>query len=204
MYITMGRKQHASGALAICLLLIAPFLHGLEKTVELGKGNLWTGMMTMDGVHAVPGRWGFQDLSLSGGAYAPESATELLLHFDAATEDSGAYRLDGPPLISSAVSAMGLGSAAFTGAKRGISLQPAAETMFSTGSVWGDFTIEFWLYPATLSDGETIVSWTGSVRDPSGLVGQTMRAFLQNRKLVWDFQNLFTLPARAGQENRRR
>ena len=93
---------------------------------------------------------------------------------------------------------MGASSAAFTGAKRGLSLQPVhADSLFSVGAVWGDFTIEFWLYPATLSDGESIVSWTGSARDPSGLVGQTLRAFLRDRKLVWDFQNLFTLPARA-------
>jgi hypothetical protein len=195
----MVRKQLTSGALVLCLLLIAPFLPGLEKTIELGKGSLWTGMMSMEGVQTAPGRWGFQDLVLSGGAYTADSATELLLHFDAATEDTGAYKLDASPLISGAVSAMGSGSAAFTGAKKGISLQATgSDALFSTGATWGDFTIEFWLYPATLSDGESIVSWTGSARDPSGLVGQTLRGFLQGRKLVWDFQNLFTLPARTG------
>ena len=200
MYITMVRKQHASGVIVLCLLLCSPFLNGLEKTIELGKGNLWNGMLTMDGVQTVPGRWGYQDLALSGGAYGADGATEMLLPFDApsSTDATGGYTMDAAPLLSSSVSAMGPGSAAFTGAKRGVSLQPlGSDSLFSTGAVWGDFTIEFWLYPATLSDGESIVSWTGSARDPSGLVGQSMRAFLRDRRLVWDFQNLFTLPARV-------
>ena len=200
MYITMVRKQLSSGTLVLCLLLAAPHLPGLEKTIELGKGNLWADMMTMDGVTTTPGRWGFQDLTLSGGAYAADSATEMLLHFDAAgaADTTGGYALDGTPLLSSTVAAMGTGSAAFSGAKRGVSVQGGRDSMFSAGAIWGDFTIEFWLYPATLSDGETIVSWTGSVKDPEGLVGQTMRGFLQDRRLVWDFQNMFTLPARPG------
>ncbi len=79
----------------------------------------------------------------------------------------------------------------------GVRFQGQPGTLFSPGETWGDFTIEFWLYPATLSDGETVVSWTGSAHPASGdaaLVSQAFRAELRDRRLVWIFQNLFTLP----------
>ena len=196
----MIRKQQFSGALLLCVLLAAPPLSGLEKTVELGKESLWADMMSLQGVTAIPGRWGFQDLALSGGAYTPESATELLLHFDSpsTTDATGAYTLPGGGPAVSAVSAVGDGSAAFTGGREGMSLRANGESMFSPGSAWGNFTIEFWLYPATLSDGERIISWDGSERGNAGgdnqLHGQGMRCIVRDRKLVWDFQNLFRLP----------
>ena len=197
----MVRKQHRSGALILCLLFLASTLPGLEKAIELGKDSLWGDMMTMEGVTAVPGRWGFHDLVIESGAYAPDSATELLLHFDGAgaADATGAYVFSGAePLISTVVAAMGGGSAAFTGGAKGDSLKAPADAMFSAGAVWDDFSIEFWLYPATLSAGETVISWTGSARDGAGpdakRVGQTLRCYVRDRKLVWDFLNVFVLP----------
>jgi hypothetical protein len=201
MYRTMIRKQHASGALLHCLMLASPSLPGLEKTFELGKESLWTDMTSLQGVTALPGRWGFQDLALSGGAYEPESATEILLHFDApsSTDATGGYTVVRPgPTLSNSVSAVGDASAAFTGGRQGTSLRAPSGSMLSPGAVWGDFTIEFWLYPATLSDGENILSWDGS--DRGGTPGDNqlhsmgMRCVVRDRKLIWNFQDLFRLP----------
>jgi hypothetical protein len=201
MYITMVRKQPFSGAVLLCLLMLAPSLSALDTTIELGKDKRWSEMMSLEGVTTVPGRWGFKDLVLAGGEYAPDSSTELLLHFDApATSDAtGAYQLGSTsPLLSSSVTVMGAASAAFTGARQGVSLQPPAGGLFSTGAVWEDFTIEFWLYAATLSDGEAILSWSASLRQGAGkdarLSAQALRCFFRDRRLVWEFQNLFVLP----------
>jgi hypothetical protein len=197
----MIRKQLCSGALLVCLLLSPAAVSGLEKAVEMGKESLWADMMSLEGVTAVPGRWGFQDLVLAGGAYRVESATELLLHFDsrASTDATGSYVITGQgPVLSDSASAVGGASAAFTGGKQGVRLGAPAGSMFSMGAVWGDFTIEFWLYPANLGDGESLLSWNGS--DGSGaaqntqLLNQTFVCFIRDRKLVWDFTNLFKLP----------
>ncbi len=198
----MARKQHFSGVLLLCLLLASPSLCGLEKTVELGRDGLWADMMSLEGVTSQPGRWGFRDLTLSGGTYTPDSATELLLHFDspASTDATGAYAFAGDgPVISDSESAVGAASAAFTGGRQGVALRGPAGSMFSPGAVWGDFTIEFWLFPATMSDGENILSWDGAERNGSAganpLLRQSLRCFIRDRKLVWDFHNLFRLPA---------
>ncbi len=197
MAVTMVRKLHRSGALVLCLLLCSVSLPALEKTIELGKDSLWTGMQTLDGVVSVPGRWGFHDLALSDGAYTPDTATDLLLHFDDAsvTDATGAWRLAGPPIVSTEA-AHGTGSAAFTGARAGMALQPPSSSLFTAGAVWSDFSIEFWLFPATLADGETVLAWTASARDAPGapLATQSLQVVIRDRRLVWDFRNLFRLP----------
>jgi hypothetical protein len=197
MYETMVRKQYRSGALVLCLLLSAAALPALEKTIELGRDNLWTGMQTMDGVVTLPGRWGFRDLALSDGAYVPDTATDLLLHFDDAssTDATGAWKMEAAPVLA-AESAHGGASAAFTGGRRGIVLHQQPGSLFSAGAAWGDFSIEFWLFPATLADGETILSWNASARDAPGgpLIGQTLLATIRDRRVIWDFRNLFRLP----------
>jgi len=201
----MARKPHSSGALLLCLLLSAAPLSGLEKTIELGKDALWTDMMSLDGVTQVPGKWGFHDLALSGGAYGVDGATELLLHFDgrAASDATGSYSFQGDsPALSAFQPAIGAASAAFAGARQGAALRAAGGSMFSPGAVWGDFTMEFWLYPANLADAEEVLSWTGTDRAaagasgaPGGLLDQSMRCFIRDRRLVWDFTNVFQLPA---------
>jgi hypothetical protein len=200
MYRTMIRKQLCSGALLVCLFLSPAAVSGLEKAVEMGKESLWADMMSLEGVTAVPGRWGFRDLALAGGAYRVDGATELLLHFDsrASTDATGSYAITGQgPVLSDSVSAVGVDSAAFTGGRQGVRLAAPAGSMFSTGAVWSDFTIEFWLYPANLADGESMLSWNGSDRggaEQTQLLSQSFVCFIRDRKLVWDFTNLFKLP----------
>ena len=158
-------------------------------------------MLTLDGVTLLDGRWGYKDLVLSSGEYVPDSSTELLLHFDGSSdpEPSGAYEFTGArPKIENKVYAMGVGSAMFNGERLGVGLEAPPGGLFAAGAVWGNVSIEFWLYPATLSNGETILSWTGAARtgeqESTQLTAQRMRCFIKDRKLVWDFQNFFTLP----------
>ncbi|MGO9409317.1 MAG: hypothetical protein ACLQCB_01050 [Spirochaetia bacterium] len=201
MYKSMIRNGIRSGALLVCFLLAAASAKCLEKSIELGKEHLWGDMQSLDGVTRVDGKWGFKDLALSYGEYAPDGSTELLLHFDneSPPEPEGAYRfIDSAPRIENKVFALGGGSALFNGERSGVSLEAPPGALFAPGAVWGDVSIEFWLYPATLSDGETVLSWTGAARagEPgsSQLAAQSMRCYIKERKLVWDFQDFFALP----------
>lgn len=199
----MIRKGIRSGALLVCLpllLVVARPGMSLERTIELGKEHLWSGMQSLDGVTRVDGRWGFKDLALSYGEYAPDSSTELLLHLDngSAPLPDGAYRFITTPRIEGKVFALGGGSAVFNGETAGVSLEAPPGALFAPGAVWGDVSIEFWLYPATLSDGETVLSWAGTAStggpDHPELTAQAMRCSIEGRKLVWDFRNFFALP----------
>jgi len=195
----------APALLVLCISLTAcPAAGALEKTIELGRDYRWSGLMSTDGVTMAPGQWGDNDLVLTPGAYDPQPDTDLLLHFDApsTTDATGAYKLVGaPPVRSSTVAVMG-SSAQFGRPGPEVRFQGQPGTLFSPGETWGDFTIEFWLYPDTLSDGETVISWSGSAHPIAGsaapgstaLLSQSFRAEIRDRRLVWTFHNLFVLP----------
>jgi hypothetical protein len=187
-------------------LLCAVHAPGLEQSLELGRDQLWREMGGYEGVVSVPGRWGFQDLTLAPGAYRPDGDTELLLHFDRTSEGdaTGAWRYASSstaspsaaagPLIAEAAAAIGTGGAVFQSRGDGVALTGPSGSLFSPGSVWGDFTIEFWLHPATLANGETVLSWEGGVREDGGVAAQALRAVIRDRRLVWEARDLFTLP----------
>jgi hypothetical protein len=182
-------------------LLCAVSAHGLEQSLELGREQLWREMGAREGVVSVPGRWGFQDLTLAQYAYQPDGDTELLLHFDRPSEGdaTGAWRYTGSgsgtgPLILEAAAAIGTGGAAFQARGDGVTLAGPPDSLFSPESVWGDFTIEFWLHPANLADGETVLSWEGGVREGGGVATQSLRVVIRDRRLVWEAIGLFTLP----------
>jgi hypothetical protein len=186
-------------------LLCAVSAHCLEQSLELGKDQLWHDMASLDGVIAVPGRWGFQDLTLAPGGYRPDADTELLLHFDRASDGdaTGAWRVASPagaaagetaPLILEAAACIGAGGAAFQSRGDGLVLAGPTGGLFAPGSTWGDFTIEFWLHPAVLANGETVLSWEGGVREGGGVAAQALRAFIRDRRLVWEARDLFALP----------
>ena len=117
--------------LAFCLLALVPglapaLLAAEERAVELGRDARWKDMRVLDGVSAVPGRWGFSDLVLSAGEYPVDGTAELLFHFDGPgqSDATGAWEYaQGEPALSEATAAMGQSSAAFTGAPAGVSLR---------------------------------------------------------------------------------
>lgn len=182
-------------------LLCAVSAACLEESLELGKDRRWSAMSALDGVVSVPGRWGFQDLTLAQASHRPDADTELALHFDHAAEGdaTGRWRIAASaaatgPLIAEAAAAIGAGGAAFQSRGDGLPLVGPAGGLFAPGSAWGDFTIEFWLHPATLANGETVLSWEGGIREGTGVASQALRAVIRDRRLVWEARGLFTLP----------
>ena len=85
----------------------------------------------------------------------------------------------------------GTGAAAFTTLSRGLEWEPASDTLLGAGASPKDFTLEFWLYPIRLSEGEEVFSWIGmqtlgEKQRPQGVYGR-----ITNRKLGWEFFNFF-------------
>ena len=68
--------------------------------------------------------------------------------------------------------------------------------------MWGDFTIEFWLHPATLANGETVLSWEGGVREGGGVATQALRAVFRDRRLVWEMRDSSPSPGAGGSPSR--
>jgi hypothetical protein len=73
------------------------------------------------------------------------------------------------------------------------------DALFAPGSQIRDFSLEFWLYPLNLENGEQILLWTASrPRSPGTYLFQQIRCSVVKNRLQWTFHDLFTAP--GGQE----
>jgi len=192
----MLRRGKGILVLLLLALVLSSSLFPEEKVIELGKDALWKDISSWDGVVTEPGRWGFRDIVLSGSSYEPDEATDLLLHFDGPSgrDFLGKYRYSGNAPVLGTGSALGKGCAEFSGSSPAGSLNSAAGALFASGTLWDDFALEFWLRPAALSSGEVVLSWEGARKGEKGLIPQSFRCRIADRKIVWDMDGLLSMP----------
>jgi hypothetical protein len=73
-----------------------------------------------------------------------------------------------------------------------IVIQPqSANALFASGNRIKDFSIEFWLYPLNMENGEQILSWVSTI--PGGTNReQRINCSVSRNRLMWSFVNFFT------------
>ncbi|MCK5201795.1 MAG: fibronectin type III domain-containing protein, partial [Spirochaetales bacterium] len=80
----------------------------------------------------------------------------------------------------------------FRGSETSVTLLPGPGSIFSKGQILDSFSIEFWLNPSRFSENAVLLSYQGTLRDKEGkLVPQELVCSLKDRKLTWEFKNLF-------------
>ena len=80
-------------------------------------------------------------------------------------------------------------------------LKPRRNALFAPESRIRDFTIEFWLYPQNLENGEQILYWNSSKPDGrGGFFNQRIQCITSRDRLVWTFTDFFFSP---GEKNRK-
>ena len=182
----------------LLLLCILPslFLFSLEETVVLGKEDNWSGV-TLDNCVFQEGREGYLDILLNDNEYADDGSTDLLLHFDSPGEiyslpNYSTVEYNGE--ITERVSLAGAGSGVFQHQKETLVLEGNGNSLFYPGVGWKDFSIEFWMYPATLEEGETVMLWQGSRINSKDITHQELRVHVEAQRLTWQFDNMFLPP----------
>jgi hypothetical protein len=165
--------------------------------LHFGVSSGWKDFVHLSGVGFEKARDGSLDLTLQAAEYAGEDDTDLLFHFnDRLRDEASRYQSvvstspDVAPVIKRGFSALGGGSAVFRG-DNPVVLQATPGALFSARQGWGDFTLEFWLYPSEVQDGETILSWQGGRTSTGKLESQLFRVSFAGNHLVWTLQNLF-------------
>ncbi|MDR0400310.1 MAG: hypothetical protein LBH51_05140 [Treponema sp.] len=69
------------------------------------------------------------------------------------------------------------------------------EALFAAGRRVRDFSLEFWLYPLNMENGEEILNWTASrPRLQGGYYFQHIRCTALKNRLNWNFSDFFTTP----------
>ncbi|MFP4489900.1 MAG: LamG-like jellyroll fold domain-containing protein [Spirochaetaceae bacterium] len=187
----------ADSFLLICACIISLPLQA-EEVLKLGEEDGWNTISTFNSVTLEPGRGGYHDLLLEEQSYnAGEEGVDLLLHFDAEpfTDAAGLYTAEKDHGVElTETSKFGGGAAKFTQKGGGLDLEPKGGALFGDSSISGSFSIEFWLYPYHLEDGEVLLSWEGQNTLGDELHLQRIRGYVEDRKLTWDFTKIFFSP----------
>ena len=198
MYIRMTAKRIRLFTILLLLTVGVP-LSGIERELRLGREDGWADLEYRLGVRLLEGYRGEFDLFLEDGEYRPDRDTDLLLAFNRTPfhDAAGRYRVTGAAQRVATPARLGDGAARFEPTDGGVLLEATPEAMFAPGQSWDDFTIEFWLYPAVLDDGETVLRWRGARRTDNGRLDQRFEVRLERRRLVWDLDNIFLTPEHA-------
>jgi hypothetical protein len=145
---------------------------------------------------------GLPVMVLDPAQYHSDVGTDLLLHFDgdATHDETGNWRIEAQGAYTRAspeLAYMGAGAAAFRAPGSQLNLYPDRSSIFGANAVSGDFSIEFWLYPANAESGEILLLWKGARRDGSKTTTQQVSVIVSRNHLVFAFTNFFA-PAGGG------
>jgi hypothetical protein len=178
----------------LCFGFHAAGLAALDQEIVLGREDGWRDFPSLENLVRRPGKWDTLDFFLREDEYPVAGRTDLLVHFDREGEGeaTGNYRLDrGRASLSPEVRVLGEAAAGFNGERAGVRLAPQPGALLARGTLWEDFSIEFWLRPSQASDGEEVLSWSGSRWREGRLKPQELRCLVRSRRLIWEFVNFF-------------
>ena len=183
---------------AVILFSLLASVTAQESVVTLGDDLDWVGRS--ENVVFRPGYRGTPDVVIRDAEHSRDAETDLLLNFNSLPfrSETPYYDVSAPGVeISPDNARLGAGAAAFRGVPsidqtaRGVFLAPQPGALFSPGTVWGSFSIEFWVYPATMADGESIMSWSGVDSSNGTRVQQELSVEIHDRRIRWRFVNMF-------------
>jgi hypothetical protein len=75
------------------------------------------------------------------------------------------------------------------------------DALFAAGNRIRDFTVEFWLYPLNMENGEQILSWVGTRPSGAEYTVQRIHCFSSRNRLQWSFTNFFASTAGTAYKN---
>ncbi|MDR0316612.1 MAG: hypothetical protein LBH97_06905 [Treponema sp.] len=194
-------------------------LYGVgEKTIALGGDSAWDLAEVRSGINEVNLVRSRPVLVLASAVnsghvmrHQTAAAVDLSLSFDEGNaglfrDSAGHYRLIAapetiplPPLVEAVdqrYARAGTGAAHFTGATPLIIEPFDRNALFAPNKHIRDFTLEFWLYPLSMENGEQILSWAASrpqrnTADSRGYALQQIQCVTVRNRLQWTFLNFF-------------
>ncbi|WP_052297629.1 hypothetical protein [Treponema azotonutricium] len=187
-----------------------------EKTFTIGAGFGWEAMERRAGVAEIALARPNTVLALSslGDGGMAEPGADLYLSFDEGSaerfaDSGGHWQVAVTPALGTAGqpwARAGNGAAQFTGQKGGrdegpLVLRPGRGAVFAPGARVGDFSIEFWLLPLNLENGEQVLSWSSSRSDGrGGYIVQRIQCIAYEKQAAMDFFGLFFRPCRRTED----
>jgi len=202
-----------------------------EKSISLGGELTWISAEIKNGIteaknvrpysvlllSSAQGTAGYSALFGVTGNFAAvnESALDLYISFNESSaeyyrDNSGRYILTIPSDVETAdrhSARAGSGAVVFgcSGAEANngpIIIKPSnRDALFTPGNRLRDFTIEFWLNPFNMENGEQIFSWNAAKTINGNRTMQRISCSASKNKMQWSFVNFFTSTDESAQIN---
>ena len=179
----------------IIMLMIPISLQALEYEMKIEPAEY----LQEDFLNRVQVRSGLRQgraLGLSDAEYQSDEHTELLLLFNSDPADEilrgeFAYQVvEKGVYVQNSQSYRGGASGMFLPGES-LELNAEAGSMFAPGTIWGDFSMEFWIYPVELTSSEELFRWKGLswLGDRPQIQEFTVRG--EDGRLQWFFDHFF-------------
>jgi hypothetical protein len=208
--------------LAVFLIISVSGLFGIgEKTITIGAASGWRVMENRPGLTEIFQLRPYPVMALSSAGAAFSSVPDLYLSFDEGSpgrfrDQYGHYDVT----VSAALGSVGesarrgSGAASFqggedlrfsglasNGSREPIVIYPRQGALLAPGNHIRNFSIEFWLCPTSLENGEQILAWASVYEGPANYVYQRIQCTVSRNRLQWSFSNFFfdvmgNIPAR--------
>ncbi|MDR1987026.1 MAG: fibronectin type III domain-containing protein [Treponema sp.] len=209
-------SRYSIWAILYTLALVSSQLYGIgEKTLVIGGRASWNIVENRMGITEISSIRPYPVLILSSALRSDaEASLDMDLSFDAGdpgrfTDQTGHYRVktsEGLYAADRHFARIGMGAALFSGnqlknvnEEAPIVITPQPGALLAPGQIIRDFTIQFWLFPMNLENGEQILSWLASKQDRSGKAAvQRIQCTASKNRLQWTFLDFFYLNAPTG------
>ena len=176
----------------VCILVFAAVVPLFAKDVVLGGKNGWKEYQSKENITTGKGRYGYECIQLETNSFISDRDTDLLIDF----EDPKQIISDGDYYIvrNNMASTNQTKNEKLAGLSRnmgGLSVEGNPGTFFGSEGLMGSFSIEFWLCPSLVENGEVIFNWESSRNVDGTLVYQVLSGVFDHGHMGWVFLNFF-------------
>ena len=188
-----NRKNVMVVALAVCFFASRFYLLFAKEVVLGGKAG-WPQLEVSENITTGTGRYGYDCLTIDTNGFKPEPETDLLINFENKENPIryGKYEIIKNELQNVKTTELGkyAGLSRDTG---GLILKGSDGSMFGTEGLIGSFSIEFWLKPSIVENGEIVLQWHSSRNAFGKIIYQMISASFSNGHMEWLLSNIFDL-----------
>ncbi|MCQ2583264.1 MAG: hypothetical protein MJ160_05095 [Treponema sp.] len=162
------------------------------KEITLGGKAGWPEFQTKENITKGKGRFGYDCIQLATNSFTYDEETDLLINFENPANPiaAGDYEIvkNNLKISDKSIMAKGAGLSRNTG---GMSIHGKPGTFFGSQGVMGSFSIEFWLSPSIVENGEIILHWETSKNVSGRLIYQLLNCTFNNGRVEWTLSNFF-------------
>ncbi len=163
------------------------------KEYLIGGKSGWSDIFDEKGITEGKGRFGYTSLELKTNENSIDEFTDLYLDFEGSSiqEKTGNYKITKNDLFLEKNARYGKKAALSRNLGEGLHLKGNEKSIFGRKGPVGSFSIEFWICPSVVENGEILFNWRSSRNLENNVIYQMIRVNIYKNKIYCLFSNIF-------------